>query len=144
MDEQDKDHHRSFSAYPIRFCAKYRRNAADTPHIHTLISPIFPFAILINVCITNPAPIPTVMLYVSGIKIIANRAGKPSSISVKSIFLTSYAIRNPTRIRTGAVACEGMTAAKGDKKIDSRNNIPTTTDVRPVLPPSATPAELSI
>ena len=52
----------------------------------------------------NAAPIPTVMLKVSGIRISPSSAGKPSSRSEKSMSLTSRTIRNPMNTRTGPVA----------------------------------------
>jgi len=53
-------------------------------------------------------------------------------------------IRNPTRIRTGAAASGGTIPARGYRKMAKRNRTPTTTDVKPVRPPSAIPADLSI
>ncbi len=53
-------------------------------------------------------------------------------------------IRNPIRIRAGAVAVPGTSSASGDRKMATRNNTPVVTDVNPVRPPSATPAELSM
>jgi len=53
-------------------------------------------------------------------------------------------IRNPTRIRTEAAASGGTIPARGYRKMAKRNRTPTTTDVKPVRPPSAIPADLSI
>ena len=63
--------------------------------------------------------------------------------SLKSIFRTEDIIRKPTMIRAGAVAKEGMARKIGDRNRDSPKKIAATTDVRPVLPPSATPDALS-
>ena len=41
----------------------------------------------------------------------------------------------------GAVACVGMMPAMGANTTDSRNRMPTTTEVRPVRPPSEIPVE---
>lgn len=56
---------------------------------------------------------------------------------------TAEIIKKPTNRRAGAVANPGMAMKIGDKKIATRNNKPVTMEERPVLPPSATPAELS-
>ena len=63
--------------------------------------------------------------------------------SLKSIFRTEDIIRKPTMIRAGAVANDGMARKIGDRNRDSPKKIAATTDVRPVLPPSATPDALS-
>ena len=55
----------------------------------------------------NAAPIPTVMLKVSGMRISPSSAGKPSSMSLKSMSLTRLTIRKPTKTRTGPVATYG-------------------------------------
>ena len=49
-------------------------------------------------------------------------------------------IRKPTDTRAGAVANAGIAMKKGEKKRESRNRMETVTAVRPVLPPSETPA----
>ena len=49
----------------------------------------------------------------------------------------------PTNTRAGAVAMCGIIKNNGDKKRHAINNIPTTTAVRPVRPPSAIPVVLS-
>lgn len=57
------------------------------------------------------------------------------------ISLTPSNIRNPTKISAGAVAKDGMDVNSGEKKVASRNKIPVVIAVRPVRPPTATPAE---
>ena len=58
---------------------------------------------------------------------------------VESIFKIELIIRKPTIIRAGAVAKDGMAKKIGDRNRDRPKNIAATTDVSPVLPPSATP-----
>ena len=50
-------------------------------------------------------------------------------------------IRNPTKIRAGAVANEGIAVKIGAKRTETRNRRPVTRAVSPVRPPTATPAE---
>ncbi len=52
----------------------------------------------------KPQSIPWVIEKVRGMRIIVKNAGKPSSIFLKSIWLTLLNIEAPTRISTGAVA----------------------------------------
>ena len=52
--------------------------------------------------------IPSEMLYRNGIAIIAINAGMASVRSLKSILVTDVSIRNPTMIRAGAVAKDGI------------------------------------
>ena len=63
--------------------------------------------------------------------------------SEKSIFFILSIIKNPTIIRAGAVAHEGIAMNIGEKNNAAKNNNPVTTDANPVLAPAATPAELS-
>ena len=93
---------------------------------------------------TKAAPIPTVMLKVSGIRMIPSSAGKPSSMSLKSMSLTRLTIRKPTKTSTGPVATYGTRIASGVRRIATRKSTPVTTEVKPVRPPSATPAALSM
>ena len=62
---------------------------------------------------------------------------------MKSISTTALTIRNPTKIRAGAVANPGIVVNTGANIIAIRNKKPVTTEESPVLPPSATPDELS-
>ena len=50
-------------------------------------------------------------------------------------------IRNPTTIRAGAVANDGIAVKTGAKNIDNKKRIAVVSAVRPVLPPAATPAD---
>ena len=50
-------------------------------------------------------------------------------------------IRKPTIIRAGAVANDGIATKIGAKNIDIRNKTAVVNDVKPVLPPDATPAD---
>ena len=66
-------------------------------------------------------------------------AGIPSVGSLKSISTTCCNIRNPTKIRAGAVAALGISAKRGVIKRAKRKRTPVVKDVRPVRPPAATP-----
>ena len=57
--------------------------------------------------------IPSEMLYRNGIAMIAINAGIASVMSLKSILVTDVSIRNPTMIRAGAVAKDGMPGRSG-------------------------------
>lgn len=83
------------------------------------------------------------MLYVRGIATRQRYAGIDSVKSSKSILTTALIIRNPTNISAGAVAKPGIAINIGERRIAATNKAPVTTDARPVLPPSATPDELS-
>ena len=48
-------------------------------------------------------------------------------------------MKYPTMTRTGAVASGGITPASGERKTQSRNSTPVTTDASPVRPPSPIP-----
>ena len=50
-------------------------------------------------------------------------------------------IKNPTIIKAGAVANDGIAVNTGAKNIESKNKNAVVIEVRPVLPPSATPAD---
>src|SRR5690625_3747595 len=81
------------------------------------------------------------MLDVNGIVKIIAKAGKASSNVFQSIFAKPSIIKQPTIIKTGAVIAGNPAIAWiiGEKKIDNANNAATTMDVKPVLPPAATP-----
>ena len=74
-----------------------------------------------------------------GIVAMVRKAGTASSIRVHSRSRAPRIISAPTTIRAGAVAIAGTALKSGVRKSDSRNSIPTTTEVRPVRPPSSTP-----
>ena len=61
--------------------------------------------------------------------------------SVNLISVTAPNIRNPTIINAGAVANDGIVINNGERTTETRNNKPVTAAVKPVRPPSATPAE---
>ena len=50
-------------------------------------------------------------------------------------------IKKPTTISAGAVAKDGIAVKIGAKNIDSAKRTAAVIEVRPVLPPAATPAE---
>ena len=83
------------------------------------------------------------MLYINGIAITAIYAGIASVKSLKSTFRIAEIIKNPTTIRAGAVAKDGMAKKIGERNRLSPKNAAAVTAVRPVLPPSATPEALS-
>ena len=86
---------------------------------------------------------PSEILYESGITSIHKYAGIASVGALKSISTTADIIRNPTNIRAGAVANAGIAVNIGANRIDIRKRKPVTTEARPVLAPTPTPAELS-
>lgn len=59
-------------------------------------------------------------------------------------FVTWRIIRQPTRISVHPVAQGGMEAKIGARKSEARKQKPAVIAVRPVLPPSAIPAPLSM
>lgn len=83
------------------------------------------------------------MLYIKGINSRQRYAGIASLKSWKSTSTIAEIIKNPTKMSAGAVANPGMAQNIGEKKIESKNKTPVTTEARPVLAPAATPAELS-
>ena len=90
-----------------------------------------------------PSMIPSEMLYARGIMIMQMYAGILSEKSVKSTSRIDVIIMQPTRIRAGAVAAEGIAVNSGAKNNAIAKQIATVNDVRPVRPPSATPDALS-
>ena len=91
----------------------------------------------------TPRAIPSEMLYKNGMAMMDRNAGMASVMSLKSIFVTEVSIKNPTMIRAGAVAKDGIARKIGDRNRDRPKRMAATMDVRPVLPPSATPEALS-
>ena len=87
--------------------------------------------------------IPSEMLYRNGIAMIAINAGMASVRSLKSILVTDVSIRNPTMIRAGAVAKDGIARKIGDNSSDNPKRMAAIREVSPVRPPSATPEALS-
>ena len=64
-----------------------------TSHISQWISAVLPRTALMSTQLMKPAPMPTVMSYVSGIRIMVSSAGRPSSTSMTSMSLISVNIR---------------------------------------------------
>ena len=75
---------------------------------------------------------------------MVRNAGRASEKSVKLIFPTSCIMSAPTRMSGGAVAKPGTRPTSGAKISAMRKQMETVTAVRPVLPPAAMPAALSI
>lgn len=80
------------------------------------------------------------MEYVNGMMAMARKAGTASPMYLQLISVTDVAIMDPTMMRTLPVAQGGMEAKMGAKKMLMKKQIPVTTEVRPVLPPSEIPA----
>ncbi|MOA40410.1 hypothetical protein D3C78_1622840 [compost metagenome] len=79
----------------------------------------------------------------NGINARMKNDGIAYTISEKSISFTDCIISTPTMISAAAVAEPGTSATSGDRKIASRKQMPVVTEVSPVRPPCAIPAELS-
>ena len=79
--------------------------------------------------------IPSEMLYRNGIAMIAINAGMASVRSLKSILVTDVSIRNPTMIRAGAVAKDGIARKIGDNSSDNPKRMAAIREVSPVRPP---------
>jgi hypothetical protein len=94
----------------------------------------------------KPSAIPVAMLEVNGILRITRNAGKASSNSSHLIFAMLPIIILPTIIRAGAVIAEIPDTAltRGPKNADKINKTATVSEVKPVLPPAATPEVDSI
>lgn len=71
-------------------------------------------------------------------------AGIASEKSSKGMSLIELAIIRPTMIRTGAVAALGIARNSGEKNRAMAKNIAMVNAVSPLLPPWATPDELSM
>ena len=56
------------------------------------------------------------------------------------MFLTLDIINTPTYNKAPAAAALGIKANTGNKKMDNKNKMATTSAVKPVFPPAATPA----
>src|SRR6266550_1799763 len=115
-------------------------NAATTTHMSQWTSLALPRTSLRNAKVTKPAPTPLVIEYVNGMTTMVSRAGRPSSMSVKSILEAMPAMRKPTMTSAGAVASGGITATTGARNIARRNSTPVVTLARPVRAPAETPA----
>ena len=75
------------------------------------------------------------MLYANGIINRQMKAGSASVASSKSTFKIEPIIKNPTTIKAGAVAKDGIAKKIGDNNNATRNNAADTNAVSPVLPP---------
>ena len=83
------------------------------------------------------------MLYVKGMARMAIYAGMASVGSLKLMPVTAVNMRKPTMMRAGAVAKAGIARKKGERNRERAKRTATVTAVRPVRPPSETPAALS-
>lgn len=89
----------------------------------------------------KPRAIPVATLKVKGIIIIVTKHGMTMVKLLQLILLISVAIRAPTIIRAGAVT-SGVTMDKiGEKNKETVKQADITMAVKPVLPPTAIPAE---
>ena len=77
----------------------------------------------------------------NGMIAMVMNAGTAAEESLQSISLTPPIIRMPTKMSEAAVAQLGMSAAMGARNIAMKNIAAVKTEERPVLPPSAMPAE---
>ena len=87
--------------------------------------------------------IPSEIEYMKGIATAAIKAGIASVISSKSTFNRLLTIKKPTITSAGAVAKAGIARKIGAKNKLRKNRTAAVTAVRPVRPPTATPALLS-
>ena len=121
----------------------FRTKSTARIYISGVIFLYFPHTRLITTYEITPTAIPSEMLYMSGIQIRHSYAGILSVKSLKSISTTALIMRKPTNISAGAVANPGIVVNTGANTIATRKRRPVTTEESPVLPPSATPDELS-
>ena len=84
---------------------------------------------------------PSAIEYVAGIINIVINAGKASVISEKLISITVDNMNNPTTTSAAAVAWAGIIENRGKKNAAIAKQTAVDSVVRPVLPPSATPAD---
>jgi hypothetical protein len=92
---------------------------------------------------STPNKIPSEIEYVKGIITIVKKAGIDSVKSSKLIFFTGVIIIAPTKIRAGAVAAPGIIRNIGERNNARSISPATVSEVKPVRPPSLTPAALS-
>ena len=93
----------------------------------------------------NPNIRPFSTEYVNGIITIVRNAATESAMSLPNgMFFASSIIIRPTQMRAGVVANIGIARNTGEKNSAAMNSSPVVTDVRPVLPPLATPVLDSI
>src|SRR5690606_28336892 len=84
---------------------------------------------------------PVATEYVSGIAMTVRNTGMAYSILLQSTSPSPRAINTPTMISAGAVTAGVTTPSSGEKNRASRNSTDVATDVNPVRPPAATPAD---
>ena len=120
-----------------------RTNNNARTYISGVIFLAFPQNTLITTYEITPNAIPSEMLYIRGMQSKQMYAGIASVRLLKSISVTAETIRNPTNTSAGAIAKPGIAMNTGERNIAKRKRTPVTIDERPVLPPSATPDELS-
>src|ERR1700753_1136344 len=82
--------------------------------------------------------------YENGINIKVTKAGTASPMYFQLTKTICLIIIQPTIISVHPVAHGGIEAKMGAKKMEIKNKRPVVMAVRPVLPPSAMPAALSI
>ncbi len=121
--------------------AKYKRNNRQSTYIIGWISFARFCAMRQMGYSTKPNPIPITTLEVSGIIIIVKNAGITISNFVQLIRRISIAISAPTIINAADVTSTEITLTSGEKNNATTKHAAITTDVKPVFPPTAIPAE---
>ena len=90
----------------------------------------------------TPKQIPSEIEYMNAIEKIVMYAGiAVNESSVQWILETCCIIKKPTIISAGAVANAGIAKNTGEKNNAAKNKQPAVNAVKPVLPPSAMPAD---
>lgn len=119
------------------------RNNSATMTTVIVMSLYLPERSLMNTKLNTPKQIPLAILYVNGMNTMVMNAGRPSDISLKSIFTTDAIIKNPMVISGAAVAPAGTILNRGKKNRASTKKNAVDIAVSPVRPPAATPDALS-
>ena len=119
-----------------------KNNTANT-YSNGCTSRAFPFANFNNGYEMNPSAIPVEILDVNGIVKMTKKAGNASSMPFHSMSFTALIIKLPTIITAGEViaATFDKEVTNGPKNEAIINSTATVNDVKPVRPPTATPAE---
>ncbi len=89
----------------------------------------------------KPRAIPVATLKVSGIMMIVTNEGIITARLLQLILLISVAINAPTIMSAGAVTSGVMTDRIGEKSIATPKHAAMITEVKPVRPPTAMPAD---
>src|SRR5260221_6372257 len=100
--------------------AKYTMNATDEIHIHIVTSLLLPLTSLRNEYARNPAPMPFVIEYVSGMTKTVSRIAKPVAKSTVPVLFRSRSglkMNQPTSMSAAAVAYGGTIAVMGARQI---------------------------